>query len=453
MYRLDRSHLPHHPSFLVRSRSRALACLASWLMLAACAPEPSLPDDHLASREGSEPPGQAELSWISLGESTTCATLASGDAKCWGRGDDGRLGLGLGLAPSEPNPAELPWLELGGDARMVATNGAQSFALLHDGTVRAFGLNAEYELGLPHDETVGDDETPAGTSLATLVPLDGVALQVAAGEGFGCALLHDGRVQCWGRGDEGQLGRGVLPGSHPPGDVILGGTAVELAVGAAHGCARLSDGAVRCWGANDVGQLGLGEPVGSANVPAITGDVALGGVAVQVVTGGAHSCARLDDGAVRCWGDNLDGQLGHGHTDPIGDDETPDAAGDVSLGGAATQVTAGLRHTCALLDNGDLRCWGDGTSGQLGLPSPLVVGDDETPTNADAVDMRGSAVASIFAGALADHTCALLDDGDLRCWGANARGQVGLGYASPQDPVEGPPGDLPDVIIVEDPDA
>jgi hypothetical protein len=67
--------------------------------------------------------------------------------------------------------------------------------------------------------------------------------------------------------------------------------------------------------------------------------------------------------------------------------------------------------------------------------------------------MGGAGVETIFAGALAEHTCATLDDGQLRCWGRNDRGQAGLGYASPGDPVEGPPGDLPDVIIVEDPDA
>jgi alpha-tubulin suppressor-like RCC1 family protein len=103
--------------------------------------------------------------------------------------------------------------------------------------------------------------------------------------------------------------------------------------------------------------------------------------------------------------------------------------------------------------DGALRCWGDGASGQLGLDPSQDIGDDEHPLAAAALDVGGLEVAAIFAGALAEHTCASLSDGSLRCWGLNDHGQLGLGYASPADPVEGPPGDLPDVIIVEDPDA
>ncbi|MCX4246612.1 RCC1 domain-containing protein [Paraliomyxa miuraensis] len=424
--------------------------MASWLALAGCVPDSSDRDEALALREGSLAVGPMS---ISLGAATTCVTLETGQVECWGRGDQGRLGQGRSLASSEPDPLELEPIALGRKASMVATNGTQSFALLDDGTVRAFGLNAARELGLPHAATIGDDETPAGTSLPTLVALDGPAVEVAAGEGFGCARLVDGRVQCWGRGDEGQLGRGELAGVQAPADVMLGGTAVGLAVGAAHACALLSQGTVRCWGRDDAGQLGLAGAGGSIDVPAITGDIALGGTAVQVVAGADHSCARLDDGALRCWGEGAEGQLGHAGLEPIGDDETPAEAGDVALGGVAVAVTAGRAHTCALLDDGSLRCWGQGSEGQLGVPGSPTIGDDETPADIDPVDMGGLTVTAIASGALADHTCARLDDGSLRCWGANDHGQVGLGFASPQDPVEGPPGDLPDVIIVEDPDA
>jgi hypothetical protein len=427
--------------------------LGSWLLLAACTPEAGTPGEPLVLREGSTIAMGDEPAFVSLGERTTCVTLASGAAKCWGDGDGGRLGLGRPLTASELDPLELEPLALGGPAGMVATNGAQSFAVLEDGSVRAFGLNAARELGLPFTEAIGDDETPAAAGISAVVPLGGAAVQLAAGNGFACARLEDGRVQCWGRGDEGQLGRGALPGSHPPQDVILGGTAVELAVGSAHACARLTDGAVRCWGRNDVGQLGHGQALLGSPVPASLGDVVLGGEATQVVAGSTHTCARLTSGAIRCWGSGAHGRLGYGHTQTIGDDETPAMAGDVALGGEAIDVAAGLRHTCALLDDGELRCWGDAGQGQLGLPSPLRIGDDERPVDAEAVDMGNAAVAAIFAGALAEHTCATLDDGQLRCWGRNDRGQAGLGYASPADPVEGPPGDLPDVIIVEDPDA
>lgn len=439
---------PHVPSLRRRTPLRPVSSLAAWLALAACAPAGEAPHDGLALRDASEP----APAWVSLGESTTCATLVSGRAVCWGHGEGGRLGQGRVLATREPDPLALDPLALGHPAVMVATNGSQSFARLADGRLRAFGQNDAFELGLPHDRAVGDDETPAAAGSAAMVPLAGPAAEVVAGQGFACARLDDGRVQCWGRGDEGQLGRGPASGSQPPREVLLGGTAVELVAGRAHACARLSEGAVRCWGLDDTGRLGYGRAVGSAP-PTSTGNVPLGGVATRLVAGGAHTCALLETGRIRCWGDGSNGQLGYGHTQAIGDDETPATAGDVALGGTATQLAAGLHHTCAVLEGGALRCWGDGTHGQLGLPSPQRIGDDERPAAIDPVDMGGEAVAAVFAGALAEHTCAVLDDDALRCWGRNDHGQTGLGYASPGDPVEGPPGDLPDVIIVEDPDA
>ena len=385
---------------------------------------------------------------VSLGESTTCATLVAGQAKCWGRGDEGRLGRGTGETSDEASAAAMSSLSLGLPATAVVTNGAQTFALLADGHVRAFGVNRDRELGLGHSETVGDDETPSDPSVSTLVPLAGLAQQVVAGEEFACARLDDGRVQCWGRGDAGQLGRDAGPGVHGPEDVSLGGLAVEITAGVAHACARLQTGAIRCWGLGDRGQLGYGVAVPAGSAPASMGDVPLGGVATAVVAGGDHTCALLSNGQVRCWGDNEHGQLGYGHTQAIGDDEVPASAGDVALGGAVVEVAAGLRHTCALRGDGTLRCWGDGTSGQLGLGSLGLVGDDETPVEVAAVELSG--VEAIFTNSLAEHTCALRGDGALRCWGLNDHGQLGLGSVDPG--VEGPPGELPDVIVVEDPD-
>jgi alpha-tubulin suppressor-like RCC1 family protein len=432
-------------AFGARVRASGAICLASWMALG-CEPQG-------ASHEALEWRSSAEPTFVSLGEGTTCATLAAGAVKCWGDGNDGRLGLGRPVSTSEPDPVELEPIPLGGAATMVATSGAQTFALLDDGTVRGFGLNAAHELGLSHAQTVGDDETPSAAGSSSVVPLGGAATTLAAGDGFACARLVDGRVQCWGRGDEGQLGRGVVPGFGSPADVILGDTAVEIAVGAAHACARLTGGAVRCWGRDDAGQLGHGQAGHAGPTPATLTDVALGGTAVELAAGAGHTCARLSTGTIRCWGDGADGRLGYGSTQAIGDDETPAAAGDVALGAKAIQVAAGQRHTCALLEDGALRCWGDGSQAQLGLPSSATIGDDELPIDAAAIDLAGARAEAIFAGALADHTCAALDDGALRCWGRNDRGQVGLGYTSPSDPVEGPPGDLPDVIIVEDPDA
>jgi alpha-tubulin suppressor-like RCC1 family protein len=108
---------------------------------------------------------------------------------------------------------------------------------------------------------------------------------------------------------------------------------VALAVGGQHTCALLDDGAVRCWGRNDDGRLGyaITASVGDDEEPATLGDVDVGGVAVEVVAGGVHSCARLQDGSVRCWGGNGSGTLGYGHVMNVGDDEPPSVAGAVEV--------------------------------------------------------------------------------------------------------------------------
>jgi alpha-tubulin suppressor-like RCC1 family protein len=135
----------------------------------------------------------------------------------------------------------------------------------------------------------------------------------------------------------------------------------------------LADGAVQCWGRNSRGELGYGhtENIGDDETPASAGVVPLGARALQVVAGANHTCALLESGAVTCWGANEQGSLGYGHTEDIGDDETPASAGPLDLDGRARQLAAGASHTCALLDNGALRCWGRGDDGRLGYADTL----------------------------------------------------------------------------------
>jgi alpha-tubulin suppressor-like RCC1 family protein len=109
-----------------------------------------------------------------------------------------------------------------------------------------------------------------------------------------------------------------------------------------------------------------------------------------ISVGGFHTCAQLTEGTVRCWGNGSSGQLGYGNCieissgketeEPcaIGDDETPASAGSIDLR-EVQQITAGGAHTCALLMSGSVRCWGAAQSGQLGYGSTEVIGDDETP--------------------------------------------------------------------------
>jgi serine/threonine protein kinase len=254
--------------------------------------------------------------------------------------------------------------------------------------------------------------------------------EVAAGDEHTCALSASGKVRCWGDDSHGQLGYGGTPAIGKiadlaaVGDVDVGGGVRQIAAGGFHTCAVLDTGKVRCWGSNSHGQLGYGSTrdIGDDENPASAGDVDVGGAVRQIVAGGAHTCALLETGTVRCWGDNSQGQLGYGHTNDVGDDEKPATAGDVDVGGPVEQVAAGGSHTCALLATGHVRCWGSGADGRLGYGNMNNVGDDETPAQAGDVVVGGK-VRQVAAGHF--HTCALLDTGKARCWGAGGLGRLG----------------------------
>lgn len=364
----------------------------------------------------------------------------------------------VGILPAEPQEEETVLLGLAlAGASAVSAGHLHVCARLTSGAARCWGSGQMLGLGLDSTEAVGDDETPAS---AGDVNLGGASLSaISVTRGHTCALLNTQDVRCWGDGSVGQLGNGGLsfigddPGELPIAtDVNLGGSGVvEISSGSLAGfgynCARLSSGDVRCWGENGAGQLGygnmdrLGEEPGdlplTANVN-ITG--ASGASVVQLALGGGHSCALLDNGAVRCWGDNLDGQLGIGGTDNVGDGPGEMPPADVNLGGAsAVQIAAGRDHACAILTTGAVRCWGSGGSGRLGTGGTQTLGDNpgELPLTTDA-DLGGTRAVQIAAGDF--HTCALLEDDSVRCWGFGGDGQ--LGYGNTQNIGDGP-GEMP----------
>ena len=157
-----------------------------------------------------------------------------------------------------------------------------------------------------------------------------------------------------------------------------------------------------------------GQRIGDGEEPTTIAPIALGGQATAIASGNFSSCAILENGSVRCWGDNGQGQLGYGNTDDVGDDETPASVGPVDLGAGrtATAVTVGRYHACAILDTGDVRCWGDGNA----MPGTSEdIGDDELPSTAPVVNLGGNKAVAISAGQSA--TCAVVESGDVWCWG------------------------------------
>jgi alpha-tubulin suppressor-like RCC1 family protein len=137
----------------------------------------------------------------------------------------------------------------------------------------------------------------------------------------------------------------------------------------------------------------------------------------QIATGNKHTCALLDNGRVRCWGTGA--ALGYGNDDVIGDDEHPSVAPFVDVDGLVVEIVAGGGQTCARLENGDVRCWGL-PNGQ----SPDPIGDDETPSSVPPLPLPAPAVG-LAAGT--EHACAVLETDDVYCWGVGAMGRLGYG--------------------------
>jgi alpha-tubulin suppressor-like RCC1 family protein len=363
------------------------------------------------------------------GEGHTCVLTGEGAVRCWGRNDSGQLGYGhaLNLGDNEllSTVGNVPLAE---STTQLAVGGHHTCALLEGGAVRCWGRNDSGQLGYGHTLPLGDDEPSASSGY---VPFGGRAVELVAGFAHTCALLDTGKVRCWGHNAHGQLGyrhtRSIGDDEIPAsaGEVDVGGSVRHLAAGAWHTCAQLTTGAVRCWGRNESGQLGLNHtrPIGDDETPASAGEVSLGGSVVQLATSSTshHTCARLESGAARCWGRNAHGQLGLGHFQPIGDDETPASQGGVNTGGIVLQLATGAEHTCALLSPGVLKCWGRNESGQLGLGTTASMSTPPTT----GVNLGGTLSLQVAAGAW--HTCAVPGSGEPRCWGRNTHGQLGLG--------------------------
>lgn len=262
---------------------------------------------------------------------------------------------------------------------------------------------------------------------------------VSVGARFGCAALADQTVWCWGRNDESQLGyessdlcperlsggqtRAVACHMYPLQVAGLAGV-TAVSSGGAHSCALLSSGELRCWGANTRGQLGNSSVLPSRTPAAVAG---LAGV-VSVAAGAGHTCAVLDTGRVYCWGANDRGQLGvtsSPHQCEAGGATVPCARAPVAVPDMtdAVEVVVGDAHTCVRATAGRVWCWGANNDGQLGngtaspMPSPVP----------QAVLLGASALRgtrSLAAGA--EHTCGVRTDGAVVCWGRHDRGQLGV---------------------------
>jgi alpha-tubulin suppressor-like RCC1 family protein len=430
-----------------------------------------------AIRDTSNNPLAADVVWsFNTGKKIAakrhnCARFVDGRIKCWGLNNFGQLGYGDTQTRgngSVPLTNALPAVNLGAGRTAVALAAGDDHtcAILDNGDTKCWGRNLDGELGQGHTADLGGK---AGDMEFNVQPVNlgpgRRAIEIAAGKFFTCARLDDKTVKCWGRNSSGQLGQGnttplgVAPGdiaAAPPIDFGAGLTPVGLSLAHNHACALLKDSGgnthLKCWGDNAWGELGKGDTENLGDEPGEMGnaltDVELGtGVAVaQVDANGGHTCALLGSGAVKCWGLNTWGQSGlnAGNSNPVGfaarqlcvggpNDCIGDAPGEMgntlaaAIAGNVERVSAGFRHNCAWLANGQMRCWGSNEEGQLGLGditgAKAIVGDEPGEMAAPAATALRAPVEEVTAGAF--HTCVWNTDDTLNCWGDNANGELG----------------------------
>ncbi|MED6304317.1 MAG: hypothetical protein VX685_04665, partial [Actinomycetota bacterium] len=215
--------------------------------------------------------------------------------------------------------------------------------------------------------------------------------------------------------------------------VVATNSQTQIASGIAHSCLLSRTGTVKCWGSNSFGQLGKDS---TANLGDGTGEMAaLGAInlgtnksATAITAGDYHTCALLNDRTVKCWGLNSSGQLGRDLTPNWGDNTGEMAflaAINLGTNKTAVAITAGGSHTCALLNDGTVKCWGLNSSGQLGKDSTANLGDGSGEMAALGAINLGTNKTAVGVSAGGSHRCALLNDGTVKCWGLNSSGQLG----------------------------
>ncbi len=377
-----------------------------------------------ARAEPAGAPGTSNaLGFVDLGPAHACAVERGRDVRCWGRGASGALGSGtlgdrLAGAGSAASTVAL------GAATQVATGDLHTCVILVGGGVRCWGQGASGQLGSrDRDNRLDGYADPrTGTDAASTVPLGEAATQLSAGGGFTCAVVTSGAVRCWGDGLFGRTGArgtdnrldGLADGPNDEATTVpLPGPASAVSAGDQHACALLTSGAVHCWGLGANGRLGSGRQDdrldGVVDAESGTDDVStvpLGGPATAITAGGGHTCALLTTGDVRCWGLGTSGQLGQGRDNESVLDSASEQPTTVPLkpiGTAANRVattpnlkaiaiSAGDFHTCAIVEGGDVRCWGQGTSGQLGQGAADGRLDTSPTQPADAASRVGGGV-------------------------------------------------------------
>ncbi len=401
----------------------------------------------------------------------TCELNRYRDLRCFGNNEVGQLGTGdkVGRGNSAGQVAALPPISLGTGrkAKKVVTGYWHTCAILDDDSTKCFGGNTGGQLGAKSSAvSLGGAPGEMGDALVAVdFGTSLKAVDLVAGYAHNCALLNNGQVKCWGLNAQGQLGygdtltrglSGATMGNNLP-VVDLAATAVKLSVGGSDTCAILANGAAKCFGDNFFGQLATGDWEHRGDGPNEMGtnlaEIALDEASpVQsIASGGAFRIFVLGSGTLAAIGRNDSSgnfgkalcQNGNGIPGLCGGQygfdlpaygrasgqRVADPFSRVDLGSAPlAQVVAGNTHVCARTQSNQVKCWGDNAKGQLGIGStqnkggyPSDMGNSMALVSLGA----GFTVREIVSGSF--HVCAIGTNEKFKCWGDNRSGQLGLG--------------------------
>ncbi|MDP3276623.1 MAG: hypothetical protein Q8Q09_15605 [Deltaproteobacteria bacterium] len=345
---------------------------------------------------------------ISGGGGAVCAMDVSGNARCWGNGALGRLGL----ASSGATPTPIAPVRVGLMDRY--DTGFHHGCSIRGTQLLCYGGNSQGEVRLP---AMMQEPTPY------VVP--GAWSRVSTGANFTCALNTMGALWCWGGEGSGRLARGsVVMGTYAPTmvtSVSATGALTDVQVGSSHGIALGADGRVWTWGSNASGELGLG---GGGAVSRLTQVTGLPRAATAIAAGWQHSCALLNDRSLYCWG----------FSSRVGNGSATNALSPALVSGFTNnvaRVTADYENTCAATVAGELWCWGSNNFGQIGSGSVSPTVAVPTRVAGLALPLGDVVVGYGFACAIANSRAF--------CWGNNQSAQLGRGSLMPASaPLPGP---------------
>ena len=402
--------IPHEARSRLLAIVAALICTqAAFLNFVSNEPQKEmLGTDEIPQYTSGRASGSVDLhqEYIAAGWFHTCAINSSADLYCWGKNSNGQLGNGGTLNSATPVKVNLG---VGRTALSVTAGWGHTCAIVDNRSVMCWGINGYGRLG--NGDTV-QQETP----VYALLPRN--ASVVTIGDETTCALLDNGSVMCWGRGSLGTIGDGDLT-DHTDGPTyaLLPASryAIHLSAGRQHTCAVLDNGSATCWGTGDKGRLGNGAEATTSSAVYVLLNQSQGNI-TELASAFEYTCGLRENGSVVCWGSASEGRLGTGASS--GNSTIPV---DVQLppGREAIALSGGHAHTCGLLDNGSVVCWGWGGRGQIGDGSNS---NALTPTFADLpIGRKATAIAAHAEG----HTCVLLDNNSAMCWGEGADDRLG----------------------------